>query len=241
MPAYNEAGCIEKVVLSWLAQGKKLFASNFRLIVVNDGSRDNTGDILNKLQATEPNLTVVHQENQGHGAALLHAYRKSLEFSPKYVFHVDSDDQFITDDFSKLWARRSESRFILGHRIQRQDAFHRLVITQILRSVLFVVFGTWILDSNIPFRLIEGNTLKAYLAALPQDIFAPNIFLAVMAAKNGERLLNIPIHHESRKTGTVSIMRLKLLKVCIRSVKELILFRMNLSKEGHAACVKKEV
>jgi glycosyltransferase involved in cell wall biosynthesis len=87
---------------------------NTRLIVVNDGSRDNTGKILDEIQPQYPKLIVVHQPNGGHGNAVVHAYRKAVEIGAEYVFQTDSDDQFIPEDVKKLWDKRTQSDFILG-------------------------------------------------------------------------------------------------------------------------------
>jgi hypothetical protein len=91
------------------------------------------------------------------------------------------------------------------------------------------------MDSNIPFRLIRGTFLRKLLAQLPNPTpFAPNIFLAVMAKKAGHNTFDIPITHKERLTGTVSILKWKLLKVCIQSFKELAQFRLELSSKVKA-------
>jgi hypothetical protein len=112
----------------------------------------------------------------------------------------------------------------------RHDAVFRLFITRILRWSMFLVYGTFILDSNIPFRLIKGSFLKKLLEQLPSPTpFAPNIFIAIMAKKSGQELFNIPIVHKERLTGEVSIRKMKLLKVCWQSFKELLNFRLELN------------
>lgn len=236
MPAYNEEECIELVVRQWSDMLDRHFpADNTRLIVINDGSRDKTGAILDSIKDRFPKLMVVHQPNGGHGNAVVNGYRQAVALDSEYVFQTDSDDQFITDDFGKLWAKRHESPFILGHREVRHDATARLWITRILRGSIALIYGTYILDSNIPFRLIQGNYLKKLLAQLPTPTpFAPNIFLAVMAKKAGNELFDIPITHKERETGTVSIMNTKLLKVCVQSFMELAQFRLELGRKVKA-------
>lgn len=231
MPAYNEEGCIELVVNNWTTLLRDHFAGqNTKLIVVNDGSKDGTGAILDRLAEQNPWLVAIHQPNGGHGNAVVHAYQKAVELGAEYVFQTDSDDQFVTEDFLKLWEKRKQSAFILGYRKQRFDAPFRLFVTQVLKSTLFLVYGTYIHDSNIPFRLIRGSFLKNLLSQLPKpNPFAPNIFLAVMAKKAGQTLFDIPITHKSRQTGEVSIVKLNLLKVCWRSFKELLAFRLELN------------
>lgn len=228
MPAYNEADCIDTVISSWHQTLKELLGSAFRMIVVNDGSRDNTGALLDQLAERFPELMVVHQKNAGHGAALMNAYHEAVKLNSQYVFHVDSDDQFDSSDFKLLWARRTESPFILGFRKKRYDAFHRLVITSILRILLFVVFQVFIHDANIPFRLIRRDYLANLLKRIPRTVFAPNIFLAVAAKHDGYPTLDIPVNHRDRRTGQVSIVRMGLIKACFRSFKELFKFRISL-------------
>ncbi|MBC7893203.1 MAG: glycosyltransferase family 2 protein [Sphingobacteriaceae bacterium] len=234
MPAYNEQECVEEVVANWVAFLDTHFQplGETRLIVVNDGSKDSTGKILDRISPRYPRLVVVHQANGGHGNAVVHAYRKAVELDSEYVFQTDSDDQFVPDDVLKLWAKRSESDFILGYRQVRHDAPFRLFVTKVLQASLFTIYGTFISDSNIPFRLIKGDFLKKLLAQLPSPVpFAPNIFLAVMARKAGQNLFDIPITHKERTTGEVSIQKMKLLKVCWQSFKELFQFRMELNEK----------
>lgn len=233
MPAYNEQDCMAEVVKIWSDLLDNEFAGeNTRLIVVNDGSKDNTGKILDELKPQFPKLIVVHQQNGGHGNAVVHAYRKAVELGAEYIFQTDSDDQFIPEDVKLLWAKRNQSKFILGYRQIRHDDPFRLLITRILRYSMFFVYGTFIMDSNIPFRLIEGNFLKKLLSQLPSPVpFAPNIFLAIMAKKSGQELFNIPIVHKERATGEVSIRKMKLLKVCWQSFNELLDFRLTLNSK----------
>ena len=233
MPAYNEEGCMADVVKIWSDLLDTEFAGeNTRLIVVNDGSKDSTGKILDSLIPLYPKLVVVHQPNGGHGNAVVHAYRKAVELEAEFVFQTDSDDQFIPEDVKKLWDKRNDSNFILGYRQIRHDDVFRLVITRILRYSMFFVYGTFIMDSNIPFRLIKGSFLKKLLAQLPNPVpFAPNIFLAIMAKKSGQELFNVPIVHKERLTGEVSIQKMKLLKVCWQSFKELLNFRLELNNK----------
>ncbi|PWJ56813.1 glycosyl transferase family 2 [Dyadobacter jejuensis] len=236
MPAYNEQDCIEKVVYNWTNFLRDKFPNdNTTLIVINDGSKDNTQVLLDKLKGEVSNLTVIHQKNGGHGNAVVNGYLAALKLGSEYVFQTDSDDQFISDDFDKLWAKRNESNFILGYREVRHDAGVRLFITKFLRGTISTIYGTFIMDSNIPFRLIKGSFLQKLMDQLPKpEPFAPNIFLSVMAKKSGEETFDIPITHKDRETGEVSIVKWNLWKVCIRSFKELLNFRMELNNKVKA-------
>ncbi len=230
MPAYNEEGCIASVIQAWTAELARHCNDRFRLIVVNDGSRDRTGAILDEEAARNPRLRVIHQPNSGHGGALLHGYREAIKEDAAYVFQVDSDDQFVPEDFVRLWNLRTSSPCVLGNRSVRHDSFHRLVITRILRVVLWGLYGRRLRDANIPFRLFERRFLAAALRLIPANTFAPNIFLAVIAARAGANLHDTPVTHRDRRTGTVSIVRWKLIKVCFRCVGELLAFRRILAE-----------
>ena len=223
IPCYNEEGCIELVIRDWV----KTISSrvrDFEIVVVNDGSRDQSGQILDKLALEIPELRIIHQPNAGHGAAL----RNGLEHAGgEWIFHVDSDNQFLSSDFWKLWDLRSNYEYICGIRTHRHDPFHRLLITRLVRIMIFLYFGTSISDANIPYKLVRKTELNQLLNLIPSNVFAPSIFMAVTAARFF-RFKEIPVTHLSRKTGTVSIMRLNLAKACLRCARELIAFRSTL-------------
>jgi glycosyltransferase involved in cell wall biosynthesis len=234
IPVYNEQDCIEEVLSSWgnFLNGY-LKDVSFKIVVVNDGSKDNTPKILDQISPRYSYLHILHQKNGGHGEAVLNGYTEALKFEPDYVFQVDSDNQFLPQDFPLLWEKRSQSDFILGYRKKRYDEFNRLVITRIVRVVIFSLYGVWITDSNIPYRLIKGSYLKLLINSLPFRPFAPNIFLSVQARKDGNDLMFIPVTHKERETGQVSIIKWKLLKVCFRSASELLSFAFSIKKHKY--------
>lgn len=233
MPAYNEGEVLEEVVQRWDGFLNEHFSDlQTKLIIVNDGSKDNSKEILDQLSESYPRLRAVHQANGGHGNAVVNAYRQALNLGAEWVFQTDSDDQFEPEDVLLLWNKRDQSDLILGYRKVRYDAPIRLVITRIVRLVIGTYFGVRIKDSNIPFRLIKGKYLDELVKRLPDPLpFAPNIFLSVMAYKDGNDLMNIPVRHKDRHTGEVSIKKWKLLKVCYQSYLELSAFRSDLRKQ----------
>lgn len=225
MPVYNEAECIEQVITAWHQYLGSIFDKSFGLMVVNDGSTDNTGDILQELEKKLPTMYVVTQKNAGHGSAVVRGYQQALAAQPDYVFQTDSDDQFVPSDFNLLWQQRERSDFILGHRKNRKDPFMRLMITRVLKGLLFLRFGKWIKDANIPFRLMTASFLAASLPQVPPKAFAPNIFLSVLAAKKRIDVLNIPVQHKARETGSTVLISNNLWKACVKSLRQLLSFR----------------
>jgi glycosyltransferase involved in cell wall biosynthesis len=232
IPAYNEEACIRQVVSNWISGISNIIPKDhFKLLIINDGSKDKTGSILDELSGEFPNLIAKHQLNGGHGNAIYNGYQMAVEMNPAFVFQTDSDDQFDPKDFHLFWEKRNDSNFVLGYREVRHDDPFRLLITRILKLSLLFIYGTYIHDANIPFRLIKTDYLKKLLNALPRQIpFAPNIFLAVLAKKAGQHLFDIPVLHKERETGEVSIRHMKLLQVCWQSFKELARFRFDLNR-----------
>lgn len=227
MPAYNEENCMEKVVRAWMNVVNRHPGSE--MLVINDGSKDNTRQILDKLKKEIKEFKVIHKINEGHGSTLVRGYTESTKTRHEWVFQTDSDDQFFPEDFDKLWRCRSKSNFIIGDRYKRFDPSHRLIITKINMTLICILFGLYIKDSNVPYRLMKTDYVKKLLGVLPKGLFAPNIILSILALKDSGRLTTIPISHRERKTGKISIVRWKLLKVCFKVVKDLILFRLRLS------------
>ena len=233
IPCYNEEGCIEIVVRDWV----RTIASrihNFEFIIVNDGSRDRSGEILDTLALDIHELFVIHQTNAGHGAAL----RKGLEQAKgEWVFHVDSDNQFLSTDFWKLWDQRKGYEYLCGFRTQRHDPFHRLLITRLVRILIFLYFGLYIQDANIPYKLIQREKLAQLLTLISPTVFAPSIFMTVAAARFF-RFKELPVTHLARETGTISIVRFNLIKACFRSGQELALFRSTLRVAASKQSIK---
>ncbi len=239
MPAYNEEECIAEVVHKWCSLLRQLGLRSPIMIVVNDGSKDQTGTVLDKLKSSFPELHVIHQENTGHGRALRHAYDEAVKMGAEWVFQVDSDDQFMPSDFKLLWEQRQRSNFILGHRLNRDDPTHRKIITNILKLVNLLLFGRLLRDANIPFRLIRGKYLGCLLEFVPPHLFAPNIFLSLTASADGQDLINIPVGHKERQTGQVSIVRWRLIKACMRTAAELFIYRLRLGSTVEKLKTKK--
>lgn len=239
MPAYNEEECIEESIKGWHTYFDGLFEGSdaFRILVINDGSRDQTGILLDEMIKDFPSLIIKHQLNSGHGGAVLNGYRTAIDMKPQWVFQTDSDNQFRPQDFELLWKRRESSQFITGFRRHRQDDYNRLIITKVLRCLIQLVFQCRIKDSNVPYRLMRTSYLRQLVQQLPAYPFAPNIFLSIMACKQGQPLYETPINHLARITGTVSIVKWNLIKVCLRSAKELISFRLSLHQRIKAISV----
>jgi len=226
VPVYNEASCIQQFVEEWLPV--VLEHAPARLIMVDDGSRDESPAILDALVARIPEVAVVHQLNAGHGAAIRGGYELALEFEAQWIFQTDSDRQFDPRDFTLLWARRSEGVFLLGTRTDRDDPMVRKWLSQGNRLLLGLLFGVRLRDPNSPFRLMSAGFLQSALKRVPAGVFAPNVLLTVEAARSGLCWLEIPVTHRRRETGVISIRGWKTARFALRCMREWLSYRLGL-------------
>ena len=218
IPIYNEEKIIQKVINELIIKTKSF---NRKIILINDGSKDNTISKLKKYKHNK-NIKIINKKNEGHGKTVIRGYKFAIKNKCDYVFQLDSDDQFFTSEIKKLIKPKYKQKLIIGKRYNRKDQFLRIVITKIMKMVVFFSHGVMIKDANSPFRLIESNFLKTNLRKIEKSII-PNILISIIACKN-KKIKFVNVKHKERETGEVSIKKFKLLIFCIKSLKEIIFF-----------------
>ena len=128
------------------------------IIVVNDGSSDETQRVLEEL--TLPNLRVIqHEVNLGYGSALRSGFSAALG---QWTFFTDSDRQFYPQDFNRLWKRRMEADLILGVRSDRQDPSFRRMNAWLWGQYVRRVFSVEVSDINCAFKLLPTSILQTF-------------------------------------------------------------------------------
>lgn len=215
MPVYNEADCIEDVAHAWLESLNRLGVS-FRLLLINDGSKDRTRE---RLQAfgNDPRVQVVNKVNEGHGPTILKGYRLACSDST-WVFQVDSDNEIAADAFFALWAKRDVADAVFGVRHGRKQTPGRRLLSGGSRLLVRLLCGPAILDVNVPFRLIRRECLAPLLDLLPADMFAPNVAISGMVQRRGLRIENVPVKNQERRTGTTSLVSWNVIRMGFRSM-----------------------
>ncbi|WP_321471354.1 glycosyltransferase family 2 protein [uncultured Paludibaculum sp.] len=222
LPAYNEEGNIADVVTQWLAVAGRV--DEGRVLVVDDGSRDGTNRILNGLVNQYPALSVVRQQNGGHGAAIRLGYRLALEQGTGWIFQTDCDGQTSPGDFDAFWQRRAEAPFQIGIRRSRRDPWLRIVLSRWHVWLVDLLFHAPVEDPNVPFRLMRADLVRRYLELIPVGTFAPNVLMSVLACRQGI-LRTLPISHSPRAAGESSVKGWQIVKMAIRSIREYLSFR----------------
>ena len=134
MPAYNEEANIEDVINQWHPVCERINAegNEAKLVIANDGSKDNTFAIMQQLSAKYPFLMPIDKPNSGHGATVLFLYRKAIADGANFVFQTDSDGQTLPEEFWQMWKNRHEHEFQIGTRGGREDGASRVFVTKTL-------------------------------------------------------------------------------------------------------------
>lgn len=220
MPAYNEEANIESVVKQWYPTIQKLNdeGAEARLVIANDGSKDSTWTKMQSLRKDYPFFIPLDKPNSGHGATVLHLYRYAIENGADYIFQTDSDGQTDPTEFVPFWEHRKEFDLQVGHRAGRQDGFSRIVVTKVLKAVVWLTFHVSVTDANTPFRLIKVSAIKPILEIIPKDFFLSNVALSAIAVKRGLKCRWLPITFKPRQGGVNSINLKRITKIGMKAV-----------------------
>lgn len=229
IPAYNEQDNIRQVVKDWYPVVQK-YGEASRLVIIDDGSRDNTYSILKELAATRPLLIPLTKENSGHGATVLYGYKYALDNGADYIFQTDSDGQTIPSEFAPFWSTKDKYDIVIGYRNKRRDGLSRIFVTKVLRLVVHICFKEFVLDPNTPYRLMSASTLRENLSYIPDDFFLSNVALSAIYKKRKMKMHFIPITFKPRQGGVNSINIPKIIKIGIKSIREFIVINDRLEK-----------
>lgn len=222
IPLYNEEACLPELIEELDTTLPELEAK-VTVYAVNDGSKDQTGKLLEQYAQTRSWLKVYNRQNGGHGRAIRFGYDEAIKANEDWIFQCDSDRQIPLRELINIWNMRKAHEAVLAVRQNRQDPSERLLVSATLRFFIRSFFDVTIRDANCPFRLFPAHELKTFLTFIPEATFAPNVFISIMV-KNGINVQEVFVEHLPRRTGENSINRLNLLKVCIRCTKELFNF-----------------
>lgn len=230
MPAYNEEANIESVVKQWHPVCAKINAEGHvaKLVIANDGSRDNTGKVLEELQSKYPHLIGLSKLNSGHGATVLYLYRYAIEHGADYIFQTDSDGQTMPEEFGQMWDNRENYDFQIGTRGGRQDGASRVFVTKTLRFVVWLMFREWVKDANTPFRLMKADKLQAIMERIPEDYNLANVAVSAIAVKWNYKIGWYPITFRPRQGGVNSINMKRIFKIGVKALNDFKRINKNL-------------
>ncbi len=205
VPAYNEAGNLESLV-RYLVTEVSALVPDHEIIVVDDGSRDGTGVLADRLAKEEDCVRVVHHPfNIGFGGAQKSGFAAAHK---RWVVVVPADHQFDARDLRLLWERRGEADLVGSRRVERQDPLPRRAVSALYNAWMRTRFG-------LPLRDI--NWVKLWRRELFDRIaiesrgFGVDAEIVAKARWLGYRVVEVDVPHHPRTWGTPTGIRLRTL------------------------------
>lgn len=157
MPAYNEEANIAKTLEKVSVVLADLKFKNYEIIVIDDGSKDKTAEIVKEFIKKNPSVRIIsHNPNKGYGEAI-----KTGFYNSKYEFIVfsDSDGQFNYSEITKLFAKIDHADIVTGFRIDRQDSLMRLINGWGWTQISNILFGLNLKDVDCAFKLFRKKVI----------------------------------------------------------------------------------
>ena len=234
IPAYNEAENITACVADWYPIVERYGGEGSRLVVIDDGSKDDTNALLCDMAKDRPLLIPLTKTNGGHGSAVLYGYRYAIEHGADWIFQTDADGQTNPGEFDGFWNERNQYDAVIGYRTKRGDGAQRAFVEKVVCLLLRLYFGVKVPDANAPFRLMRTEIVKKYIGRLPWDFYIPNIMLTAYFARYQEKLKFLPISFKPRVKGKNSLNLKRIVKIGWQAMKDFSRLRKNMKDNVQA-------
>jgi glycosyltransferase involved in cell wall biosynthesis len=196
-PCYNDAGTISTMILRAL-QTLPAITHDYEVVVINDGSQDDSAQILDDMAGHYPHLRVLHHaQPSGYGGVL----RAGLASAQKdWVFYTDGDAQYDARELELLAKHISAGiDMVNGYKIKRHDPFHRVVIGLAYQHFVKALFGLTIRDVDCDFRLMRRSIFDHITL---ESITGTITFEMVKKIQDaGYKIVEVPVHHWYRQYG----------------------------------------
>lgn len=207
-PAYNEEGNVERTVEKAIPVLKQV-ANKYEILIINDGSKDKTGEIADKLAGKYSFIRAIHHSpNQGYGGAL-----KAGFYNAKYdwIVFTDIDGQFDFSEVKKLIDLTSQADVIATYRLNRSDSFKRKVFGFGWTVLANILLGINVRDVDSGFRMVKKVVINqiSKLESSRGGMINPELF--ARARKAGFKIAEVGVHHYPRKEGKQSGAELKVI------------------------------
>jgi glycosyltransferase involved in cell wall biosynthesis len=201
MPCYNEKNTIEKILEE--VMDVSLGATKKEIIIVDDGSKDGTRDLLKKLAKNNPSIKLIFQEhNQGKGAALK---RGILESSGDVVVIQDADLEYDPQEYKRLLypIERGHADVVYGSRFiggepHRIIYYRNQVANKFLTMLSNLFTGLNLTDMETCYKMMDGNLARSLAKDLKAQRFGFEPEITARIAKSGARVYEIGISYYGR-------------------------------------------
>jgi len=204
IPAYNDEKTIGKIILDAISVLDPL-KLDYEIIIVDDGSKDTTAEIVKGLAETHKTIKLVqHGDNRDYGAALKTGFATA---SKEWVFYTDGDGQYDIKEITKLLPYTEEFVFINGYIIKRMDPIYRIFIGKAYQFLIDICFGKTLIYTNCDFRLIKKEIMDR-ITISSNSGFAPAEIVTKLV-RNRAMIKQVSIKHLPRIYGRSSFFKLK--------------------------------
>jgi len=202
LPVHNEAESIEATIREIHQElSPKL---SVRFIICEDGSKDNTQEILRRLAQDLPLRLNLSGARKGYSRAV----REGMQMlDAPYLLCLDSDGQCDPRDFWKFWELRANYDVVLGWRVHRADTFVRKTFSRFFYLIYQAVLRTPVHDPSCPYVLMKqavARRLVGELGEMQQGFWWE--FVA-RVHRRGYSIRELPVHHRLRSAGTTQVYR----------------------------------
>lgn len=223
MPAHNEEEVIIRTVQEVVA-ALVGWGLDFEVIIVDDGSKDATGALLDAIAATEPRVRIIHHAvNKGYGAALVSGFEQA---SKDLTFFMDSDGQFDIHDLEPFFPLMKQYDAVLGYRMQRQDTWMRKLNAWGWKVLVGLVFGVRVRDVDCAFKLYRTEFFRTHCLETRGAMINAEILYKFTRA--GYRYTQVGVRHLPRRGGRATGAKLS---VIVRAFGELITYAWKWRRE----------
>jgi glycosyltransferase involved in cell wall biosynthesis len=210
-PAYNEEVALKETIEKADKILKKT-AEEYEIIIVNDGSKDKTGEIADRLAKKNKLIRVIHHpQNRGYGAAL-----KSGFYQAKYpwIVFTDADGQFDFSEITKFFETQEKTGadLVIGYYFKRKVPFYRILASKYLWELpVFLLFGLKVKDIDCGFKLVRKEVIEKIPKLEAERGPFITTELLVKAKKAGFKITEIGVHHYPRRAGQSTGVSLKVI------------------------------
>ncbi len=205
-PAFNDSRALPDLLARTFAV-LRAHVVDYEVIVVNDGSSDDTAKVLEEMRVRyHPRLRVVtHSENRGYGAALRSGFANARK---EFIFYTDGDGQYDPSELvSLLKAVTAETGLVNGYKMERNDPWHRVAIGWLYNRLARGLFGIRLRDIDCDFRLIRRSALA------DSELISTSGTICVELVRrlemSGAEVVEVPVHHYPRLHGTSQFFRVR--------------------------------
>jgi len=200
LPAYNEQEVLRQSVEELHAAMAKA-CDRFEIIIVDDGSTDDTPRLADELADAYKEVRVIHhRRNRGYGAALRTGFTSARL---PLVFYTDADGQFVAGEIGRLLARIGDADIVTGYRADRQDPWRRRFFSWGFKRFIGLVFGVRVRDCDCAFKLYRRKVFDEI--TIDSDLFFVDAEVLAKACVLGYRIEEVPVTHRPRAGGESTV------------------------------------